>query len=177
MNFYQEIKPKNSALPFLFYDPTLSCFQQKTERFILKTPQKICLNPKKERYKEILIIRYGGFGDFLFLTAFLSKIRDKYRCKINVLTWEKSLQGLYYNPYVDCVLTCEDSFEFTEFMKNPDNFNGFDQIYDITSCIGGSVESEYKNVYQIFSEVWSGMEMKSRMFISASKKDKKRKKP
>jgi len=157
--FYQEIKSKNPFLPFLFYDPTLSCFQQKTERFTLKIPEKIKLKPEKDQYREILIIRYGGFGDLLFLTPFLPEIKKKYGCKVNILTWEKSLPGLYYNPHVDCVLTCQDNFEFTEFMRNPDNFEGFDQVYDITSCIGGSVESEYKNVYQIFAEIF-GLEWK-----------------
>jgi ADP-heptose:LPS heptosyltransferase/ribosomal protein L37AE/L43A len=175
MNFYQKIIPKDNTLPFLFYDPTLSYFQQKSEKFVLKIPEKIKLKPEKDHYDEILIIRYGGFGDFLFLSPFLPEIKKKYQTRINILTWEKSLPGLYHNPYVDCVLTCKDNFEFTEFMKNPDNFQGFDQVWDITSCIGGSVESEFRNVYQIFANIfgleWKGNE-KPDVYITEQEKEK-----
>jgi ADP-heptose:LPS heptosyltransferase len=152
MNFQKTIS-KDQNLPFFFYDPTCSAFQNKIERFALKRPVYTTLKPLKNRYKNILILRYGGFGDLLFLTPYLSRIKEiSPGTEINIFTHEKSVFITYHNSDIDCLITCNDYWEFTDFIKDKNNFSGFEQVYDLTASIGGSIESEYKNVYEIIAE-------------------------
>jgi len=147
VNIQQNRTPIQDVL--FIYDPTCSLNYQGRSTHVARVPEKITIKPEKDRYENVLIVRYAGFGDLLILTPALKGLKEKYPgVKITILTSYLTSEILYNNLYVDNIINCILP-EFTSLMRNRILENAYDQIWDLTGSIGGSVRAEYENVYDI----------------------------
>lgn len=99
--------------------------------------------------KKILVRVPGGVGDSLFATPLLDGIREKYGadCLIEVYGDKNALEILAHNPNIK-------KFHTHPKMYFEKSLNDYDDIFDLGMTIENNPDSDFKNAYELTSEMF-----------------------
>ena len=119
---------------------------------------------------EVLVVRWGGFGDNLLVEPAIRSLKEKYpNIKIHFAGRAEQRRLLFMNPAID--------FYFKGMKHQLSQYIGqYDEVWDFTHSIECNPESEYKDAKEIACD-WVGLkpkEMTPKIFLTKSEVEEAR---